>query len=58
MKNSAISKEQQSRMTPESVLRDLMDGNKRFMEQKDEAVFAPFHCIDGVFLLNQNLQIQ
>jgi len=38
MKNSAISKEQQSRMTPESVLRDLMDGNKRFMEQKDEAV--------------------
>jgi len=38
MKNSAISREEQSAMTPDSVLNDLMDGNKRFVDQKSEAV--------------------
>jgi len=38
MKNTAVSKEQQSMMTPESVLKDLMQGNNRFMEGRDQQV--------------------
>ena len=38
MKNTAISKEVQSGLTPDSVLTDLLNGNQRFINNKTEAV--------------------
>lgn len=37
MKNKAITKEAQSTMTGNSVLKDLLEGNKRFVEGKSQA---------------------
>ncbi|TYA74349.1 carbonic anhydrase family protein [Seonamhaeicola marinus] len=38
MKNVAITKAVQDTLTPQSVLQDLLDGNKRFIEGKGQAV--------------------
>lgn len=36
MKNIAITKDMQSKMTPDSVLKDLLEGNDRFVKGKSE----------------------
>lgn len=46
MKNLAITKEVQSALTPNSVLQDLLDGNKRFVEGNPEGA-------DNAALVNQ-----
>lgn len=46
MKNLAITKEVQSALTPDSVLQDLLDGNKRFVEGNPEGA-------DNAALVNQ-----
>lgn len=46
MKNIAITKDMQSVMTPESVLKDLLEGNERFVNGKSEGA-------DNAALVNQ-----
>ena len=46
MKNIAITKELQSKMTPQSVLQDLLDGNNRFVNGQQEGA-------DNAALVNQ-----
>jgi carbonic anhydrase len=38
MKNIAITKQQQNQLTPNGVLKDLLEGNQRFISQKTQAV--------------------
>ncbi|WP_179344446.1 carbonic anhydrase family protein [Winogradskyella ursingii] len=46
MKNTAITKDVQSKMTPDSVLKDLLEGNKRFTNGNSEST-------DNSALINQ-----
>ncbi len=46
MRNTAISKDEQTAMTPEAVLDDLINGNKRFIDNKAAKV-------DNAALINQ-----
>jgi len=46
MKNIAITKDMQSVMTPDSVLKDLLEGNERFVNGKSESA-------DNAALVNQ-----
>ena len=48
MKNLAITKDVQDTLTPQSVLQDLLDGNKRFIEGKSQIV-------DNNALINQTI---
>ncbi len=52
MRTTAITKEIQNTLTPTSVLADLLDGNKRFTQAKNEEVdylAQVNHTIDGQF---------
>jgi len=51
MKNKAITKETQDTMTGSSVLKDLLEGNKRFVEGKSQAT-------DNSALINQTTEGQ
>lgn len=48
MKNTAITKDVQSTLTPNSVLQDLLNGNKRFVEGNPEGA-------DNASLINQTI---
>ena len=52
MKTTAITKEVQNGLTPTSVIADLLEGNKRFIDAENEAVdhlAQVKHTIDGQF---------